>query len=221
MVKGVKPHLSGIQEFGAAAYVKDLAAGKLDPRATKGRFVGYDSESKGYRIYWAEKGSVSVERNVVFNPEDMLTEEVVIPDLLTEGEQEKIIQKLPGEQPKDVNKDDEDRNKIDLPPILPPAEQRNDVAEDALQLSKRARATETLPVPEPNTGRGFRSRHKPGAYARMHEGLAPLDANVAKIDTGVDTRNVFDTSDVLYTPDAQFRDVFDASDVLYTPDAPI
>ena len=25
-----KPHLGGIQEFGAAAYVKDLNAGKLD-----------------------------------------------------------------------------------------------------------------------------------------------------------------------------------------------
>jgi hypothetical protein len=25
-----KPHLAGIQEFGAAAYVKDIAAGKLD-----------------------------------------------------------------------------------------------------------------------------------------------------------------------------------------------
>jgi hypothetical protein len=45
---GKKPHLAGIQEFGAAAYVKDLTAGKLDARAQVGRFVGYDFESKGY-----------------------------------------------------------------------------------------------------------------------------------------------------------------------------
>jgi hypothetical protein len=68
-----KPHLAGIQEFGAAAYVKDLAAGKLDARAKKGHFVGYDSESKGYRIYWPEKQSISVEHNVMFNKEDVRT----------------------------------------------------------------------------------------------------------------------------------------------------
>src|ERR1700720_3763562 len=49
------PHLGGIHEFGAAAYVKDLKAKKLDARAQLGRFVGYDSESKGYRIYWPTK----------------------------------------------------------------------------------------------------------------------------------------------------------------------
>ena len=60
MVKGVKPYLGGLQELAAAAYVKDLKAGKLDPRAVKGRFVGYDSESKGFRID-TEKRTVSIE----------------------------------------------------------------------------------------------------------------------------------------------------------------
>jgi hypothetical protein len=46
-----KPYLRGIHEFGAAAYVKDLKAGKLDSCAQLGQFVGYDSESKGFRIY--------------------------------------------------------------------------------------------------------------------------------------------------------------------------
>ena len=55
-----KPNPCGIQEFGVAAYVKDLNAGKLDARAKKGRFVRYDSESKGYRIYWPEKRSITV-----------------------------------------------------------------------------------------------------------------------------------------------------------------
>ena len=55
------PNLAGIQEFGAAAYMKDLKTGKLDARAKVGRFVGYNSESKGYRIYWPGKRSVTVE----------------------------------------------------------------------------------------------------------------------------------------------------------------
>lgn len=73
MVRGVKPYLGGLQEFGVAMYVKDLTAGKLDPCVTKGRFMGYDTESKGYWIYWPDKKSVSIEQNVIFNPEDLLT----------------------------------------------------------------------------------------------------------------------------------------------------
>ena len=68
-----KPNLAGIQEFGAAAYVKDLKAGKLDARAKVSHIVGYDSESKGYRIYWPEKRSITVERNVVFNQDNIHT----------------------------------------------------------------------------------------------------------------------------------------------------
>jgi hypothetical protein len=43
-----KLNLIGVQEFGTAAYVKDLGAGKLKERAKVGMFVGYDLESKGY-----------------------------------------------------------------------------------------------------------------------------------------------------------------------------
>jgi hypothetical protein len=43
-----KPYLGSIHEFGTAAYIKDLKAGKLDAHAQLRRFVGYDSESKGY-----------------------------------------------------------------------------------------------------------------------------------------------------------------------------
>ena len=45
MKNNKKLHLAGIQEFGVAAYVKDLKAGKLDACAQVGQFVGYDSES--------------------------------------------------------------------------------------------------------------------------------------------------------------------------------
>jgi hypothetical protein len=89
-----KPHLAGIQEFGAAAYVKDLKAEKLDARAKVGRFVGYDSESKGFRIYWPGKRTVTVEHDVVFNENDIRDGSVTISsNVLSEGEMEgdKII----------------------------------------------------------------------------------------------------------------------------------
>ena len=75
-------------------YVKDLQAGKLDSRAHQGRFVGYDSKSKGYCIYWLAKRTISVERNVTFNEQDIhFTETTIIPgDALAEGEKDKVIQ---------------------------------------------------------------------------------------------------------------------------------
>jgi hypothetical protein len=38
--------------------------GKLDAQADPAFFIGYDGQSKGYRVYWRGKRSVSCERNV-------------------------------------------------------------------------------------------------------------------------------------------------------------
>jgi hypothetical protein len=111
-----KPHLDGIREFGVAAYVKDLRARKLDPRAQVGCFVGYDSESKGYRIYWPAKRTVTVERNVVFSEDDVRMNEnlTVIPgDPLAEGEKEKVIQQSPNTPKSTEEPEDEAVSKLE------------------------------------------------------------------------------------------------------------
>ena len=121
MLNKSKPNLGGIQEFVTAAYVKDLKAGKLDAQAQQGRFVGYDSKSKGYRIYWPSKRSISVERNVVFNENDILEKEntTVTVGVQSEGENEKdkVIQ-----HPENINEvenqienNDKPQNKDDKP----------------------------------------------------------------------------------------------------------
>jgi hypothetical protein len=89
------PHLAGIQEFGTAAYVKDLSAGKLDAQAKKGHFVGYGFESKGYRIYWPKKKLITVKRNVVFNQVNISSSDnltIIHGEAQSEGEKDKIIQ---------------------------------------------------------------------------------------------------------------------------------
>jgi hypothetical protein len=119
-----KPNLAGIQEFGVAAYVKDLKAGKLDAQAKKGRFVGYDSESKKYRIYWPEKRSVTVERNVIFNQDDAHTSDdtaIIYGEAQSEGEKDKVIQALQNnnedlEKSKDEEPKDQQTSEEELQP---------------------------------------------------------------------------------------------------------
>ena len=43
---GKKPDLSHLYEWGSSVWVKKVGALKLDDKAEKGRFVGYDEESK-------------------------------------------------------------------------------------------------------------------------------------------------------------------------------
>ena len=59
-----KPNLKGIPEWGVSVWVKRLGAGKLDPHADEGHFVGYDEEAEGYWVYWALKQRVSIEWDI-------------------------------------------------------------------------------------------------------------------------------------------------------------
>ena len=170
---GKKPHLAGIQEFGAAAYVKDLTAGKLDARAQVRHFVGYYFESKGYRIYWPHKRSITVERNVVFNENDVLTTDdvVVIPgDILAEGERDKVIQNAettlatPNNTTSEPKAEESEPTPIDVPDL--PVEPTSD--QDTLPESLRPSG------PHP--------RKLPGAYKALHHGTTPLTANVATLN---------------------------------------
>jgi len=77
-----KPSLANAHEFGVKVFVRVEDAGKLEARAEEAMFVGVDSQSKAYRVYWPEKRKVSVERNVTFAP----LEVVVGVDAQDEGE---------------------------------------------------------------------------------------------------------------------------------------
>ena len=158
-----KPHLAGIQEFGVAAYVKDLKAGKLDACTKVGRFIGYNLESKGYWIYWPQKRSITVERNVVFNESDVTANNnihITAGDVVDEGERDKVLQpptsnanatnvpnSAPAPQPKAPD--------IALEPALEP-EPQNSVP----FLSEQEPAEEPLPEPlqeedpQPELGQG-------------------------------------------------------------------
>jgi hypothetical protein len=52
---GTKPNLRGLPEFGSKVWVHTPEGSKLDGRSVVGRWVGFDEESSGHRIYSLEK----------------------------------------------------------------------------------------------------------------------------------------------------------------------
>ena len=150
--------------------------------------MGYDSESKGFHIYWPNKWSVTVKCNVIFNQEDILTRSnhVVIPgDVLSEGEREKLIQhpentaKTNDEQPNNQNKPnlelqnseilESSPNSIPFPPSEKPQQRTPD-------------NMEIKPVVKPNMSCGYRVHHPPGHYAKLNKGLDVKLATVEESD---------------------------------------
>ena len=199
-VKKRKPNLAGIQEFGTAAYVKKLGAGKLEERAKVGRFVGYDSESKGYRIYWPDKRTVSVERNVVFNQSDthVWNDPGVIPgSVFAEEEKGDKVQRKTSdlsETPVDLSEtpadmsDTPDKSNDGVPGVGQASEDADEEDQDAPSQEEQGQSSvpfptregnrpgtrDRLPPPEPNTGRGFRIRPPPGSYRKADRGLVAI-----------------------------------------------
>lgn len=63
---GVKPTAKHLKVFGSLCYihVPDHKRGKLDNKAVKGVFLGYSSQSKGYRVHNLETESIAVSRDI-------------------------------------------------------------------------------------------------------------------------------------------------------------
>ena len=150
--------------------------------------MGYDSESKGFHIYWPNKQSVTVKHDVIFNQEDVLTknDHVVIPgDVLSEGEKDKVIQdpenttKTNVEQPDQQIKQNSESQTLKISELshnsipFPPSEEHLQQTPDGL---------ETDPVIEPNMGRGHRPHPAPGHYARLNKGLEAKLATAEESD---------------------------------------
>jgi hypothetical protein len=62
---GKKPDLREIREWGDKVWVRVEGGDKLGGRVREGRWMGIDEKSKGVRIYWPDKKTVSVERTAI------------------------------------------------------------------------------------------------------------------------------------------------------------
>ena len=61
MATGIKPNLRDIHTWGTKGYVLVEGHSKLELQANPMYFVGYDYQSKGYRMYWPNKHTISME----------------------------------------------------------------------------------------------------------------------------------------------------------------
>ena len=78
---GTKPDIKDIHLWGSCVWVRDLTAGKLDPRGREGRFIGYEAESKGCCIYWPNSRSIGVEQDLIFEDRPTSSEFILLPEL--------------------------------------------------------------------------------------------------------------------------------------------
>jgi len=147
LVHHTKPNLALAREFGTPVYVHLHDAGKLEAKADAAIFVGIDDQSKGYRVFWPGKHRVTVERNVSFVPPSV----AIADDVLDEGESSVAADQRP----------------------LTPASNAQQV------LPKQPPSTPTKAPQRPITPpapRTTRTRHPPGYYASLNNGLASLAA---------------------------------------------
>lgn len=74
---GEPPDVSNFKRFGCEVFVMDRALGKskLEPRATKGIFIGYSSESKVYRIWICDEKKIVISRDVKFFERSLSTDD--------------------------------------------------------------------------------------------------------------------------------------------------
>ena len=66
---GTKPSVKHLRVFGCLAYahIPLKQRTKLDPKSEDCTFVGYDDDSKGYRLFSHKRHSVIIRRDVTFN----------------------------------------------------------------------------------------------------------------------------------------------------------
>ena len=71
MLYGKKPDLGNLPSWGVKCWVLEDTGSKLDDRAKEGHWVRFDTESTAHQIYLPDRHAVIIERNVIFQKNDV------------------------------------------------------------------------------------------------------------------------------------------------------
>jgi len=66
MLHSKKPNLMDLPVWVTKVWVHDPSGSKLDPHAWEGRWIGVDAETGAHRVYFADRRTIAIERNVSF-----------------------------------------------------------------------------------------------------------------------------------------------------------
>ena len=75
--------------------VHDTSGTKLNMWARDGHWVGFDPESDGHRIYFPDRGNISIEQSVAFEQRDASAPPRTTASTLIEGEQVPRVEPIP------------------------------------------------------------------------------------------------------------------------------
>ncbi|OJT04896.1 Retrovirus-related Pol polyprotein from transposon TNT 1-94, partial [Trametes pubescens] len=156
-VTGKPPDMRGLPVWGSKVWVHDTSDGKLGERARCGRWVGFDPQSQGSRIYWPSKHTITVERNLRFTdpglPGDLSDDPVELEGVDESSTDAGDVQDKPAE-PSEPLEDDFAPSTVDHsaplaaelpaapePPALAPA------PHDDLPMPRRSTRTRTQAAP--------------------------------------------------------------------------
>ena len=166
-------NLQDLPKWGCKVWVHNDEGGKVGIRAKKGHWVGYDEHSKGHHIYWPDKQSVGVERNIKFS-------ETYVPvphndDVVLEGKDENLDESTPMlTQPE--------------PPVLTPVTQP--VTQPAMQpevCSTRIRKPFQY-IRDVQDGKGSAQGLK--NQPAFPHGMPIPEARIKEVDDEVETKNL-------------------------------
>ena len=167
---GTKPEVGGIHLWGSRVWVRSLTAGKLDPRGREGRFVGYDTESKGCRVYWTDSRTIGVERDLIFEDRPMDDELISLPASSVTKNRPKTVPPVqppsnePTPQTPATSEVDENISPSDIP-LPPPDEDELAEPNEETAASPESSPSTTNKDDVQTTRRSTRVR-KPSPYVR-------------------------------------------------------
>ena len=64
---GMKPNLKDVHEWGEKIWVRIEGGDKLGGHVCEGKWIGIDKQSKGVCVYWPDKLTVGIKRNIYYD----------------------------------------------------------------------------------------------------------------------------------------------------------
>ncbi|TFY51058.1 hypothetical protein EVJ58_g10760 [Rhodofomes roseus] len=181
-VTGRVPGLAGLPVWGTRVWVHDTSSGKLGVRAKEARWVGFDAQSKGHRVYLPESRRVAVERNVRFGEAEP---PAVYEDDGVELEGEGVLGNDKPESTADSTESEPEQDEPVDEPSTPPAPPKPAVSDILAGKSADTRVPRGVLIPTEDTPKDVE-----GAAELVEEvSGAAMAAHIANVE-GLDPRSI-------------------------------